>query len=168
MIRFILVFIVCIAFITARAQYIEKQVGLRIGATSGISAKVIKNDRQAYEGIVALRQGGIQIYGLIESYRPLMIDFKHDLRIYFGGGGHLGFVNGKYKSRWWYNPSGGAEDYRVSGAVIGIDGIIGGSYHFRGFPMSVGIESKPFLELQAFQHLVFDPLCMAFFLKWTL
>ncbi len=166
--RYTLLIIMISAFYCAGAQYYEKQVGLRIGASTGVSAKVIKNDRQAFEGIVAFRQGGMQIYGLVESYRPIMLDFKHDFRIYFGGGGHLGFVNGRYKPHWWYNPSGGAETYRVSGAVIGVDGIIGGSYHFRTFPMLLGIEAKPFVELQAFRHIVFDPFSIAVFFKWTL
>jgi len=44
------------------AQVYEKQLGLRLGVTSGLSAKVIKDNRTAIEGVFGFRDGGIQIY----------------------------------------------------------------------------------------------------------
>lgn len=165
--RFIPILLISIYSTLGWSQYEEKQVGLRFGSATGITVKVIQNDRLALEGIVGIRQGGIQIYGLLESYRPLMFNFKHDFRIYYGGGAHLGFVNGYYNKYWW-NTSEKDGDQRVTGAAIGLDGIVGLSYHFRTFPLSVGFEAKPFVELQAFNHLVIEPFSTAFFLRLTL
>ncbi|MCF6342411.1 MAG: hypothetical protein L3J31_06355 [Bacteroidales bacterium] len=67
--------ILLIAFLFASglsAQVYEKQLGIRMGLTSGISGKVIKDDRTAIEGALGFRKGGIQLIGLVEAYHPLI------------------------------------------------------------------------------------------------
>lgn len=54
-------------------QLIEKQVGVRLGNTSGFFIKAIKNENMAFEGMLGFRQGGMQAYGLIEQYKPVFI-----------------------------------------------------------------------------------------------
>ncbi len=136
------------------AQVYEKQVGIRLGVTSGFSGKVIKDDRTAIEGSLGFRNGGIQLYGLLESYHPLIQTRKAHWMIYFGGGGHVGYINGYDKTRRWSNTSGYYwEEYRVSGPVIGIDGVFGTDYTFYKVPITLSVEFKPFLELQTFQTL---------------
>ncbi len=104
--------------ISAQAQFYEKQVGLRLGVTPGISGKVIKNDRAAIEGILGFREGGVQLYGLVESYHRLIKNPKYRWMMYFGGGGHLGYINGYNRVRRWSNTSGYYyEEQRVSGMV---------------------------------------------------
>jgi hypothetical protein len=131
-------------------QLYEQRVGLRMGVTSGISGKIIKDRKVALEGILGFRMGGMQIYGLIESQKQLINDGIHDFQLYFGGGGHVGFVNGveKYRS---YNSPNGYHYYEevVTGPVIGLDAIFGVEYTFVNVPITVSADFKPFLELQS-------------------
>lgn len=134
------------------AQVYEKQVGIRMGVTSGISGKVIKDDRTAIEGTLGFRNGGIQLYGLLEAYHPLIKTNTIHWMMYFGGGGHVGFINGYETVRRWSNTAGYyREEYRIAGPVIGIDAVFGTDYTFHKVPITLSIEFKPYLELQAFQ-----------------
>ena len=138
---------------TSYSQTFEKQVGIRMGVTSGISGKIIKNDKTAIEGILGFRQGGIQLYGLVESYHPIIKTNTQHWMMYFGGGGHVGYLNGYNRVRRWSNTSGYYyEEQRIAGMVIGIDGIIGTDYTFNKVPITLSIEFKPFLELQDFRQ----------------
>lgn len=134
-------------------QDYDKQVGLRLGVTSGISGKVIKSDRTAIEGVLGFRDGGIQIYGLLESYHPIIKTNSTHWMWYFGGGGHLGYINGYNKVRRWSNSSGYYyEEERISGMVIGLDAVFGTDYTFNKVPITLSLEFKPYIELQAFRQ----------------
>ena len=133
------------------SQVYEKQVGLRLGVTSGFSGKVIKDNRTAIEGIFGFREGGVQIYVLLESYHPLIKTNKTHWMMYFGGGGHVGYIDGYNRVRRWSNSAGYYyEEQRISGPVIGLDGVIGTDYTFNKVPITLTLEFKPFLELQSF------------------
>lgn len=135
-------------------QLYEQRVGVRLGYTSGISGKIIKDRKVALEGILGFRMGGMQVYGLVESQKPLIVDGIHDLQIFFGGGGHIGFVNGveRYKS---YNSPTGVHYYEdiVVGPVFGLDAIFGAEYTFIKVPLTMAIDFKPFIELQSFKQI---------------
>lgn len=147
------IFIFILIGTTAYSQVFEKQVGLRLGVTPGISGKIIKNNRTAIEGILGFRNGGIQLYGLVESYHPLILTNTQHWMMYFGGGAHIGYVNGYNKVRRWSNSYGYYyEEERISGPVFGLDGIIGTEYTFNKVPITLSLEFKPFLELQDFRN----------------
>lgn len=151
--QIIIVLIILTFASSSFAQTFEKQVGIRMGVTSGISGKIIKNDKTAIEGILGFRQGGIQLYGLVESYHPIIKTNTQHWMMYFGGGGHVGYLNGYNRVRRWSNTSGYYyEEQRIAGMVIGIDGIIGTDYTFNKVPITLSIEFKPFLELQDFRQ----------------
>ena len=138
--------------VSAFSQVFEKQIGLRLGVTPGITGKIIKDDKTAIEGILGFRNGGIQLYGLVESYHALIKTNTQHWMMYFGGGGHLGYVNGYDKVRRWSNSAGYYyEEQRIAGAVFGIDGVIGTDYTFHKVPITLSIEFKPFVELQDFR-----------------
>ena len=150
------------------AQMYEKQVGLRLGVTSGISGKIIKNDRTAIEGILGFRDGGIQMYGLVESYHPLIKTNKTHWMIYFGGGAHMGYVNGYMKERRWSNTAGYYyEEIKVVGMVLGLDGIIGTDYTFNKVPITLTLEFKPYLELQDFWNFKVNFWDVGFGIKYS-
>lgn len=163
---FILLFV--LAGITSlQAQVYDRELGIRMGYTSGIVGKVIKDNKTAIEGMLGFRQGGMQFYALVESYKPLIVDPKVNWTIYFGGGGHLGYVNGYSKQKYWNSYYGYyKEEVWVSGMVIGIDGVIGTEYTFPKVPIVVSVEFKPFLELQAFQKVVANFYDFGFGIKY--
>ena len=143
--------IIILFTLSAFSQVYEKQVGLRLGVTPGITGKIIKNDRAAIEGILGFRNGGLQMYALLESYHPIIKTNTQRWMMYFGGGGHLGYLNGYNRVRRWSNTSGYYyEEQRVAGPVIGLDGVIGSEYTFHNVPITLAVEFKPFFELQNF------------------
>lgn len=149
--KFILILVTLTLISSSYSQVYEKQVGLRLGVTSGITGKIIKNDRTAIEGMLGFRDGGMQIYGLVESYHPLIKTNTTHWMIYFGGGAHMGYVNGYSKERRWSNTAGYYYDeIRVAGMVFGLDGVIGTDYTFNKVPITLSLEFKPYFELQDF------------------
>ncbi|HEY9115426.1 MAG TPA: hypothetical protein VIN10_12065 [Bacteroidales bacterium] len=151
--RILLICFLLAAFGGLQAQQYERELGIRLGYTSGISGKVIKDRSVAIEGMIGFRQGGMQFYGLVEAYKPLIVNQKVDWRMYFGGGAHLGYVNGYDRIRGWDSYNGYYyEEIWVSGMVIGLDGVFGTEYTFPKVPIALSVEFKPFIELQNFQR----------------
>jgi len=149
-------------------QLYEQRIGIRMGYTSGISGKIIKDRKVALEGILGFRQGGMQVYGLVEAQKPLIFDGIHDLQMYFGGGAHVGYVNGveRYKS---YNSPNGSHYYEelVTGPVLGLDAIFGVEYTFIKVPLTLAIDFKPFFEWQSFSKLKANFYDFSINLKYT-
>lgn len=150
-----------------QAQEFERQLGIRLGYTSGISGKVIKDNRVAIEGILGFRQGGMQMYALVQSYKQLIKNSNVNWRMYFGGGGHLGFVNGSDRVRRWSSSYGYYwEEIWVSGMVFGLDGVFGTDYSFPTVPVVLSVEFKPFFEVQSFQRVNVNFYDFAFGIKY--
>lgn len=153
---------------TVFSQVYEKQVGLRLGFTSGLSGKVIKDNRTAIEGLFGFRKGGIQINVLLESYHPIIKTNNTHWMMYFGGGGHIGYVDGYNRVRRWTNTSGYYyEEERISGPVLGLDGIIGTDYTFRKIPITFSLDFKPFFEIQSFRKFYVNFWDVAFSIKYS-
>lgn len=139
--------------LTVLSQGFTRQLGVRTGVTSGLSGKVVKDDRVAIEGLFGFRNGGMQLVALLESYHDLFPSRGHEWRIYFGGGGHVGWINGYNRVRRWSNSTGYYwEEQRIAGPVLGLDGIFGMEYNFVKSPLVLFAEFKPFIELQSFKH----------------
>jgi len=131
------------------SQVFERQLGLRLGVTSGITGKVIKDKKSAIQGTLGFRNGGIQLYTLLEAYKEL--DQKHNWYMYFGGGAHVGYVNGYNKVRRWSNTNGYYwEEEFTSGPVLALDAVIGVVYCIPTIPLTLFAEFKPWAELQSF------------------
>jgi len=155
-------------FFSSFSQIYEKQVGLRMGVTSGLSGKVIKDDRTAIEGLFGFREGGVQIYVLLESYHPIIKTNNNHWMMYFGGGGHIGYIDGYNRVRRWSNSTGYYyEEQRISGPVIGLDGIIGTDYTFKKVPITLTLDFKPFLEIQSFKKFHVNFYDVAFSIKYS-
>ena len=153
MIKAVIIFIFFLLFsVTVMSQGFTRQLGIRSGVTSGISGKVIKDNRVAIDGMFGFRQGGMQLVVLLESYHNLIPSRGQEWRIYFGGGGHVGWVNGYNRVRRWSNSTGYYHDeQRIAGPVVGLDGVFGVEYNFLKNPLVLFAEFKPFVELQSFK-----------------
>ncbi len=147
--------ILILAFgISAQSQIYERQFGVRLGVMSGITGKVIKDKKTAIEGTLGFRKGGVQLYTLIEAYKMLDKNTNQDWYLYFGGGAHVGYINGYNKVRRWSNSTGYYwEEERASGPVIGIDAVMGVEYNFPVIPLALFFEIKPLVELQSFNKI---------------
>ncbi|HNQ83267.1 MAG TPA: hypothetical protein PLW31_13045 [Bacteroidales bacterium] len=149
--KLLIVTLFMLSVIQAGAQENRKQAGFRFGNTTGFSARVITEDDFAFEGILGFRNGGLQLYGLFESRKPLYFNRIENMHLYFGGGVHVGFV------RWndydkYYDPYGNDhyyDDYYKwhTGMAFGLDGIVGMEYVFQAAPISLAVDFKPFFEM---------------------
>ncbi len=150
----ILTLILIIAFgYSLQSQAFERQLGLRLGTMSGITGKVIKDRKTAIEGTLGFRKGGVQIYTLLEAYKMLDKNTNQNWFMYFGGGAHVGFINGYNRVRRWSNTTGYYwDEERVSGPVFGLDAVMGVEYNFPVLPIVLFFEIKPMAELQSFNR----------------
>ena len=149
--KFIIIVVVIIFGLSSQSQVFERQLGVRLGTMSGITGKVIMNKKTAIEGALGFRKGGIQLYTLLESYKVLDKNTNQNWYMYFGGGAHVGYVNGYNRIRRWSNTAGYYwEEEHTSGSVIGLDAVMGVEYNIPNVPLVLFVQIKPLVELQSF------------------
>lgn len=151
-------FLLVIAFIFLSgiiySQSFERQLGVRLGPMSGITGKVVMNKKTAIQGTLGFRKGGVQLYTLLEVYKGLDKNTTQNWFFYFGGGAHIGYINGYNRIRRWSNTSGYYwEEERAVGPVIGLDAIVGVEYNIPLVPLTIFFEFKPMVELQNFDKI---------------
>ena len=111
-------------------------IGLRLGYGNGITIKHFIKSNKALDGILSNRFSGIGITGLYEVHNSLFN--ANGLAWFYGAGAHIGFWSGSNVS--WFDDN---NDY----VVIGIDGILGIEYSFKGAPVNLGLDWKPAFNL---------------------
>lgn len=103
-------------------------LGVKVWDGGGISFKHFLQDKAALELIGYFWNRGTRITGLYEIHGP--ISGAGGLQWYIGPGAHIGFYNTRYGD----------------GAFIGVDGVIGLDYKFRGAPINVSLDWQPSFE----------------------
>lgn len=103
-------------------------LGVKVWDGGGISFKHFIQDNAALELIGYFWNRGSRITGLYEIHGP--ITGATGLKWYIGPGAHIGFYNTKYGD----------------GAFIGVDGVIGIDYKFRGAPINMSLDWQPSFE----------------------
>lgn len=134
---------------SVRSQEHRHAISGRVGLSSGIAYQLMVDDFRGYKGFVSFRDGGMQFTGLIESYRPLYLDFTDKMYFYTGMGAHIGFTRWQSGNWIWANPF---KYYRQATwnhvlPVFGLDAIIGLEYRLTRIPMTFSLDVKPFFEL---------------------
>lgn len=94
-----------------------------------ISLKHFVNGKNAIEGLAYFWNHGSRITGLYEIHGD--INNAAGLKWYVGPGAHVSFYNTKY---------GGG------GSAIGLDGVLGLDYKFKGAPINMSIDWQPSFE----------------------
>ncbi|ALI98420.1 hypothetical protein [Rufibacter tibetensis] len=129
---------------SAQAQTVG--LGLRVGGYSaGVSGKYFFREDRAIEGILGTGFGrrGFQLTGLLEQHA---VAFGiQGLQWFYGAGGHVGIFRGRY----YHKPSSKhyEDSYNKTLVTLGVDGIVGLEYQITEIPISVGIDFKPFFEV---------------------
>ncbi len=156
--KLVIAIILLIGFtFSIQSQTFERQLGMRFGTMSGITGKVVKDKKTAIEGTLGFRKGGVQLYTLLEAYKMLDKNTNQNWFIYFGGGAHVGFINGYNRVRRWSNSTGYYwEEERASGPVFGLDAVMGVEYNFPVLPIVLFFEFKPMAEFQSFNKIRFN------------
>lgn len=148
---FIILFL-SVLTLNVKGQEKSHAISGRVGLSSGIAYQMMVDDFRGYKGLMTFRDGGLQITALIESYRPMYLNFTDRMQYYMGMGAHIGFTRWPPRRGLYPNPF----YYRTSGSfapVIGLDAIFGIEYRVNRIPLSFSLDAKPFFEL--FGHTIF-------------
>ena len=115
-------------------QDYKTALGLRAGLPYGVTVRHFINKENALEGILASRWTGLVITGLYEN--ESWLGNYPGLNWYWGVGAHAGFWD-----------AGTNPNVNTTGAVIGVDAILGIEYTFDEFPINLSLDLLPSLNL---------------------
>ncbi len=131
------------------AQSYKTGLGLRFGGLSnGLTLKHFTNSTTALEGILSVGRNNFLITGLYEKHSSL--DGSNQFNLYYGAGAHIGFF--KDGSSYYYNTN----RYYSSATVVGLDAILGLDYKFKGAPINIAMDVKPFIDFFNGNYFYFD------------
>jgi hypothetical protein len=132
----------------AQAQSItgyDTGIGFRGGLAAGLSVKHFIRDDAALEGILSssFRYRGTAITVLYEKHASAFN--LEGLFWYYGAGAHIG----RYRGRDYFidNSRQRARRYDDNVLGIGVDGVIGLEYFIRDIPFTIGLDVKPYVNL---------------------
>jgi hypothetical protein len=151
------------------AQDFYHAAGLRLGRTDGINYKHFLNADGALEVMLGFGgyDKGLQAYALYEWHRNIRLEFTDNLYVYYGVGGHAGYIV-RDEEQLYYN--GGDQPAVYSGSVtyfaLGADAIAGLEYRIFQVPMTIGIDIKPYIEYYGFKDVQFKFWDIAFNIKY--
>jgi hypothetical protein len=132
---FILILLASISLLSYGQDY-RTSLGLRAGLPYGLTVKHFLNKYNALEGMLASSWGGFVITGLYENEH--WTGEYPGLNWFWGFGGHVGFWDlGR-------NPNVNAN---YTGAVIGVDAILGLEYTFDEIPLNLSLDLLPTINL---------------------
>jgi hypothetical protein len=111
-------------------------LGVKVWDGAGISFKHFLKSNKAIELIGYFWGHGFRITGLYEIHGP--IQGATGLQWYIGPGAHIGFYDGFHHHNH--------DEINDDHVHIGIDGVIGLDYKFRGAPINVSLDWQPAFE----------------------
>lgn len=113
---------------TVNSSSYRTALGVKVWDGGGISFKQFVNGNNAVELIGYFWNRGTRITGLYEIHGP--IAGTTGLQWYIGPGAHIGIYNTK----------------NGDGSFIGLDGVLGLDYKFRGAPINISLDWQPSFE----------------------
>jgi len=138
-------FIILLCFpIKALAQMEVKEVGIRLGYTSGVTFRVNLEDELSYEGQLGYRDHGGIFTVLRQQHLEMGMDRFGNWDFLYGLGAHIGFYFTDSYRIFFREVYFGHE---VFTPVVGFDGYVGIEYQLVEAPVSFGISYQPFVEM---------------------
>jgi hypothetical protein len=121
---------------SANSSSYKTALGVKVWDGGGVSLKHFFNSQNAGELIAYFWRHGMRVTGLFEIHGN--ISGAPGLKWYIGPGAHIGFYDRGYIHRGYYYP-----DTRT---LIGIDGVLGLDYKFKGAPINISLDWQPAFE----------------------
>jgi hypothetical protein len=121
---------------SANSSSYKTALGVKVWDGAGISFKHFLQGNNAVELIGYFWGHGFRITGLYEIHGP--IQGATGLMWYIGPGAHIGFYDGHH-----HHHDHGDHDHHIH---IGIDGVIGLDYKFKGAPINMSLDWQPAFE----------------------
>jgi hypothetical protein len=146
--KILLVLFTAFLFSPIYSQYFSREVGIRGGYTSGFTYREYLDEYLSYEGILSFRNGGMQLTLLRQINEISMISELNNTFFIYGFGGHAGYFYSHFSKPFW-------NEYYYSrrqfSPVLGVDAYVGLEYRFDAFPLTAGLDFKPFFEFSSMQ-----------------
>lgn len=121
---------------SANSSSYRTALGVKVWDGGGITLKHFFNSQNAGELIAYFWRHGFRITGLFEIHGN--ISGAPGLKWYIGPGMHIGYYNNGYWHRGYY--------YGDNRTLIGIDGVLGLDYKFKGAPINLSLDWQPAFE----------------------
>jgi hypothetical protein len=106
-----------------------------------ITVKHFIADNKALEGLAYFWDHGFRFTGLYEFHGN--INGAPGLKWYAGPGFHMG----TYSEGWYYHNNHDEYYYNSGDFSVGLDGVFGLDYKFKGAPINMSLDIQPFLEI---------------------
>lgn len=134
------------SFIYGQRGMLDNAVGLRLGLGAGVTFQHFTNNQNALEIIAYQRMGGVNLTVLFERHEK-MLNIK-GFRYFYGTGAHA----------WVFNKYNVLQEniLRENSFALGVDAIVGMSYHLRSIPISISVDWKPSINLKGSHYIEWD------------
>jgi hypothetical protein len=152
-----------------QAQDYRNAAGLRFGKTDGLNYKRFLTENGAIEVLLGFGgyDKGMQIYTTYQWHYQIPAEFTDNLYVYYGVGGHVGYINPYLERQYYANDSTiVTENEKKTSYAIGIDGILGVEYRIYTIPMTVSMELKPYVEYYGLRYAQFKFWDFGFTVKY--
>lgn len=160
--KFILLIIFALSTTVIYPKENSHAIGLRGGISSGFEYRYYFGDQNSVKFLLSSRHRGLQIHGMYEIHNKGVFDFSNRLTLVYGGGIHAGYESW-YRS---YYIGHTRITELVSRPLAGIDLLAGVEYPFLIFPLSIGLEVKPFVDFWGKNFVRVQPFDFAFTFKF--
>lgn len=128
------------AFAQPQGSSYQTAVGAKFWP-GAISLKHFTKQDRALEGLLYFWNYGFRFTGLYEIHGD--INGAPGLKWYIGPGAHIGVWSDRWKDRY---PD------RNDGVAIGIDGVIGLDYKFKGAPINISLDWQPSFNFVGYSY----------------
>lgn len=132
--------------VTLLAQNNTSSLGLRGGGVSGFTFKYLDEQKKGFEIIAGWKDGGFQVTGLLEYYKPIANDKIPGLYYFTGLGAHMGYAKYTVYNTVVVEGIPYYSYYDINQPIIGTDFILGIEYQFGSIPLNFSIDYKPYFE----------------------
>ncbi len=151
------------------AQDFKNSAGLRLGKTDGFTYKRFLTENGAVEFMLGFGgyDKGMQAYSTYQWHYQIPNKFTKNLFLYYGVGGHFGYIRPTTTRSYYENDSTIVTNTeKRTYYAIGIDGVLGLEYRIYTVPMTISMETKPYVEYYDLRYIQARSWDFAFTVKY--
>ncbi len=126
------------------AQSEIKEVGIRLGYTSGVSFRVNLSEDLSYEGQIGYRDKGAIFKIIRQEHLEIGMDRYGNWDFIYGMGAHTGFYFTDSYKLFFTEVYFGREIFTP---VVGFNGYVAIEYRLVDTPITFGVSYQPFMEI---------------------
>jgi hypothetical protein len=131
-------------FSLAQGQDYRQAVGLRLGASGGITYRRVISSNLSAELMLVSQNHGTSLVLLVEKHRPALLFDDLNLDFIYGAGVHLGAADHRYVDSYYEPNDQFSERYSIP--QLGLDGYASFEYTLPRYPVILNLDCKPYIE----------------------